>query len=170
MDGRDSVRPSAEIACCQRGECGVSSGSFKGKVSSLCLKLVHDKLNNTPITVTNSTGDSWPTMGDQAVAKTPETQRIAALAVQTSRQAVEENREHRQVRAARARARLIPVTAQLASGVAKPIDTFARDATMFTGLLRPQLLDASINNPLYQLIKDNLGLGPTRGKEWAGER
>ncbi len=54
----------------------------------LILKLIHDRLNVEGFEVTNGRGMKWKTYGDANLAKTPDTQRIASLAVFTSRQQV----------------------------------------------------------------------------------
>jgi hypothetical protein len=57
-------------------------------VAQLILKIIHDRMNVEGFLVTNGKGMTWKTLGDGELAKSPETQRIAALAVFESRQQV----------------------------------------------------------------------------------
>ena len=59
-----------------------------GNADQLVLKNIHDRLNREGFDVTNAAGMSWRTYGDAQLAKAPDTQRIAALAVFQSRQQV----------------------------------------------------------------------------------
>ena len=56
--------------------------------SQLMTKLIHDRMNTEGFEVTNGKGMTWKTLGDGELSKSPETQRIAALAVFESRQQV----------------------------------------------------------------------------------
>lgn len=62
--------------------------SASGNADQLVLKNIHDRLNREGFDVTNAAGMSWRTYGDAQLAKAPDTQRIAALAVFKSRQQV----------------------------------------------------------------------------------
>jgi hypothetical protein len=57
-------------------------------VAQLILKNIHDRLNVEGFQVTNGKGMTWKTLGDGELSKSPETQRIAALAVFESRQQI----------------------------------------------------------------------------------
>ena len=57
-------------------------------VSQLMTKLIHDRMNVEGFEVINGKGMKWKTLGDGELSKSPETQRIAALAVFESRQQV----------------------------------------------------------------------------------
>jgi hypothetical protein len=63
-------------------------GLGDANVSQLMMKLIHDRMNVEGFQVTNGKGMTWKTLGDGELAKSPETQRIAALAVFESRQQV----------------------------------------------------------------------------------
>ena len=62
--------------------------AWSGNDDQLVLKNIHDRMNHEGFDVTNARGMKWRTFGDALLAKAPETQRIAALAVFTSRQQV----------------------------------------------------------------------------------
>ena len=64
----------------------IISGS--GNAELLVLKNIHDRMNREGFKVTNARGMEWQTYGDARLAETPDTQRIAALAVFESRQQV----------------------------------------------------------------------------------
>lgn len=57
-------------------------------IANLIVKAIHDRMNVEGFKVTNGKGMTWTTMGDGNLAKSPETQRIAALAVFESRQQI----------------------------------------------------------------------------------
>jgi hypothetical protein len=57
-------------------------------IANLIVKAVHDRMNQEGFDVTNGKGMKWRTFGDGNLARSPETQRIAALAVFESRQQV----------------------------------------------------------------------------------
>lgn len=57
-------------------------------VANLIVKAIHDRMNVEGFKVTNGKGMTWTTVGDGNLAKSPETQRIAALAVFESRQQI----------------------------------------------------------------------------------
>ncbi|MBZ0231486.1 MAG: DUF4157 domain-containing protein, partial [Deltaproteobacteria bacterium] len=56
--------------------------------AQMVIKLIHDRMNEEGFEVENDRGMKWRTLGDGALARSPETQRIAALAVFESRQQV----------------------------------------------------------------------------------
>lgn len=60
----------------------------KGAMGLLVLKNIHDRLNVEGVEITNQRGMAWRTYGDARLAKAPDTQRIAALAVFMSRQQI----------------------------------------------------------------------------------
>ena len=62
--------------------------SWSGNADQLVLKNIHDRMNREGFEVTNARGMKWRTFGDALLAKTPDTQRIAALAIFESRQQV----------------------------------------------------------------------------------
>lgn len=62
--------------------------SWKGHADQLVLTNIHDRLNREGFEVTNARGMKWRTFGDARLAKAPDTQRIAALAIFASRQQV----------------------------------------------------------------------------------
>ena len=62
--------------------------SWSGDAHQLVLKNVHDRMNHEGFEVTNARGMKWRTFGDAQLARAPDTQRIAALAIFTSRQQV----------------------------------------------------------------------------------
>lgn len=57
-------------------------------ITNLIVKAIHDRMNEEGFEVTNGKGMTWKTAGDGNLAKSPETQRIAALAVFESRQQI----------------------------------------------------------------------------------
>ncbi|HSS03078.1 MAG TPA: DUF4157 domain-containing protein, partial [Kofleriaceae bacterium] len=59
-----------------------------GNVSQMMMLLIHDRMNVEGFEVVNGKGMKWKTLGDGELSKSPETQRIAALAVFESRQQV----------------------------------------------------------------------------------
>lgn len=59
-----------------------------GNADQLVLKNIHDRLNREGFDVTNGRGMAWRTFGDAQLAKAPDTQRIASLALFLSRQQV----------------------------------------------------------------------------------
>lgn len=63
--------------------------------AQMILKLIHDRMNAEGFEITNGKGMKWRTFGDDSLARSPETQRIAALAVFESRQQVIEARKGR---------------------------------------------------------------------------
>lgn len=60
----------------------------KGAMGQVILKNVHDRLNTEGVDVTNARGMAWRTYGDARLSRAPDTQRIAALAIYTSRRQV----------------------------------------------------------------------------------
>jgi hypothetical protein len=64
-------------------------------VANLIVKAVHDRMNQEGFDVTNGKGMQWRTFGDGNLSRSPETQRIAALAVFESRQQVFQARNAR---------------------------------------------------------------------------
>ena len=57
-------------------------------IANLIVKAIHDRMNQEGFDVANNKGMKWRAFGDGYLAKSPETQRIAALAVFESRQQV----------------------------------------------------------------------------------
>ena len=62
--------------------------SASGNAELLVLKNIHDRMNREGFEVKNARGMKWRTFGDAGLSRTPDTQRIAALAVFESRQQV----------------------------------------------------------------------------------
>jgi len=56
--------------------------------AQLIVKIIHDRLNQEGFPIENGLGMKWRTFGDDNLSRSPETQRIAALAVFESRQQV----------------------------------------------------------------------------------
>ena len=57
-------------------------------IANLIVKAIHDRMNQEGFEVANNKGMNWRAFGDGYLTKSPETQRIAALAVFESRQQV----------------------------------------------------------------------------------
>jgi hypothetical protein len=129
----------------------------KSHAGSLCLKLVHDKLNATPLTVTNPRGDTWQTMGDGSLAGTPGSQQFGAEAVALSRRSLEEMASTGNCADPEKALSVVPHLVAF-QGDSLTIEQFATNPTIFQGFLEPLLLDPSPTNPLYLKIKSNLGL------------
>jgi hypothetical protein len=129
----------------------------KSHAGSLCLKLVHDKLNETPLTVTNPRGDTWATMGDGSLAGAPGSQQFGAEAVALSRRSVEEMASTGNCAEPDKALSVVPHLVAF-QGNNLTIEQFATNPTIFQGFLEPLLLDPSPKNPLYLKIKSNLGL------------
>lgn len=144
----------------------VENAEFQKKVDSVCLKLVHDYLNGRPVTVMNKRGEKWQTQGDAHLGQAPETQRLASEATRMSRQSVEETAQSGTSKAPFAAAELAPSQVQLGDTL-MPLAQFAESPEIFMGLLRPLLLNPRASNPLYQLIKNNIGLLADDAKEKA---
>ena len=62
--------------------------TWSGNADQLVLKNIHDRMNVEGFDITNGRGMTWRSFGDALLAKAPDTQRIAALALFTSRQQV----------------------------------------------------------------------------------
>lgn len=144
----------------------VEHPDFQKKVDSVCLKLVHDFLNSRSLTVLNKRGERWQTQGDAHLGQAPETQRLASEATRLSRQAVEDTAANGSSKEPFAAAELCPSQVQFGSSLL-PLQQFAESPEIFLSLLRPLLLDSSSRNPLYQLIKSNIGLLADDAKEKA---
>ena len=67
---------------------GLAGAADPGNIANLVIKAIHDKMNLEGFDVANGKGMKWKTFGDGNLEKSPETQRIAALAVFESRQQV----------------------------------------------------------------------------------
>jgi len=67
---------------------GLAGAADPGNIANLVIKAIHDKMNLEGFDVVNGKGMKWKTFGDGNLEKSPETQRIAALAVFESRQQV----------------------------------------------------------------------------------
>ncbi|MCQ4211720.1 eCIS core domain-containing protein [Streptomyces longispororuber] len=68
-----------------------------GKLPDLALKNIHDRLNREGVPVSNARGMRWRTYGDKHLKDSPETSRVAALAVFLSRSQVTAARAGRTV-------------------------------------------------------------------------
>ena len=66
----------------------IAGAADPGNIANLVIKAIHDKMNLEGFDVVNGKGMKWKTFGDDNLEKSPETQRIAALAVFESRQQV----------------------------------------------------------------------------------
>jgi len=66
----------------------IAGAADPGNIANLVVKAIHDKMNLEGFDVVNGKGMKWKTFGDGNLEKSPETQRIAALAVFESRQQV----------------------------------------------------------------------------------
>jgi hypothetical protein len=62
--------------------------TLSGNADQLVLKNIHDRMNVEGFDVTNARGMSWRTFGDAQLAKAPDTERIASLAIFLSRQQI----------------------------------------------------------------------------------
>lgn len=62
--------------------------TWSGNADQLVLKNIHDRMNREGFEISNGRGMKWRSFGDALLAKAPDTQRIAALAIFTSRQQV----------------------------------------------------------------------------------
>lgn len=71
---------------------GVIGLQDQWNIPNLIVKAIHDRMNAEGFDVVNGKGMKWRTVGDGNLAKSPETQRIAALAVFESRQQIFEAR------------------------------------------------------------------------------
>lgn len=69
---------------------------FAGKLPGLVLKNIHDHLNQVGFTVVNARGMRWHAYGDRHLKDSPDTSRIAALAVFLSREQLRAAREGRE--------------------------------------------------------------------------
>jgi hypothetical protein len=130
---------------------------IQSHAGSLCLKLVHDKLNATPLTVTNPRGDTWQTLGDGSLAGAPQSAQFGAEAVALSRRSVEEMASSGACPEPEKALSVVPQTVAF-QGASMTIEQFATNPQIFQGFLEPLLLDPSPSNPLYLKIKSNLGL------------
>ena len=139
---------------------------IKEECGSLCLKLVHDYLNETGLEVQNARGDTWKTFGDDHLAEAPRTKQLAAEAVRLSREEVEQAALRGQSVPAQAD-QLVPDKVAFAGMAVVSRKDFAYGSGIFLLYLMPLLLDETPNNPLYRLIKDNLQFLPEWGKEGA---
>jgi hypothetical protein len=63
-------------------------GASGDNMSQLVLKNIHDRMNHEGFMIENGRGMRWRTFGDDSLARSPEAQRMAALAVSQSRQQV----------------------------------------------------------------------------------
>src|SRR5581483_3900456 len=132
---------------------------------SLCLKLVHDKLNSDGLDVINARGDKWKTFGDTNLSKAPETIKIGSEAVERSRMEIQQAGNQGATQMRLSALDLIP--AQIGfCGSFLSLEEFTQREDIFKGYLVPLLLDATPNNPLYGLIKDNVGLLAVKGEEF----
>jgi hypothetical protein len=144
-------------------------GVIESHVGSLCLKLVHDALNNTGMQVINPRGDMWETKGDGSLADAPKSQVYGAEAVQLSREAVEETARTGNS-ADPYKAMTVVPSVIMFKGAAMSISAFTADPKIFEGYLKPLLLDSSTKNPLWVKIKGNIGLVGQMGGEWATDK
>lgn len=144
---------------------------FRANVGSLCLKLVHDKLNATPLKVSNPRGDTWETMGDGHLAGAPRSRELGGEAVQLSREAVEQTANTGTCENPTAALDVVP-SSVVFEGAVLSIEQFAESPHIFESFLQPLLLDRTINNPLYQKIRSNIGLVADKADEevTAGKR
>jgi Domain of unknown function (DUF4157) len=141
---------------------------FKANHGSLCLKLVHDALNATKVTVSNPRGDQWEAMGDAHMIGSPGSTKYGAEAVKLSREAVEESAQKGKASDPYAALQVVPSNVSFA-GKSQPLEQFATDPKIFEGVLRAQILKAGVENPLYQLIRGNVGLAVDTLKQKAGD-
>jgi len=135
--------------------------------ASVCLKLVHDYLNEQGMWVKNARGDVWQTFGDQNLARAPMTIKLAAEAVRLSRQQVDDQANGRAL--GPGPQPLVPTEVNPGGLGFTPLDQFAtgeRSTAIFEGYLKPLLLKASRDNPLYQLIQGNTGLAGVKLKSY----
>jgi len=66
----------------------IANANDRNNIANLIVKAIHDRMNEEGFDVTNDKGMKWRTFGDGNLARSPETQRVAALAVFESRQQV----------------------------------------------------------------------------------
>ena len=66
----------------------IAGAADPGNIANLVVKAIHDKMNLEGFDVENGKGMKWKTFGDGNLQRSPETQRIAALAVFESRQQI----------------------------------------------------------------------------------
>lgn len=143
---------------------GVMEKVAKSKAPSLCLKLVHDHLNETGLQVRNAAGNEWTAFGDQNLDRAPESVQLGQQAVRLSRESIDQAAAGESIDESRlSPADLIPSEVGY-QGQFLPIKEFVQSQTIFEAFLKEQLLRPTGDNPLYQLIKGNIGIGVLTGE------
>ena len=140
--------------------------SASGNADQLLLKNIHDRLNQEGFDATNAAGMSWRTFGDAGLSKAPDTQRIASLAVFTSRQQVyaAQRGESPQPKAVED---LMPDDATLARATQTAIGYIPWAAANVQGLMYRGRKLATLQFPpvLGQIIESNLATIANPGRE-----
>lgn len=130
---------------------------LRSRIASLLLKTVHDSYNSEGITVRNALSQEWRTFGDANLGGHPETTAMAALASKASRDAVQDVLDTGGTARAEAALDYIPDIAQLPGGPWARIEDFSRDPSVWQPVLARSLSTDPGTNPLYQMVKGNVG-------------
>jgi hypothetical protein len=133
---------------------------------SLCLKLIHDYLNENGVKVRNAAGTEWVAYGDRNLARSPETVTLGQQAVRLSRQEVDEAVQGGPTQSHLSPLELVPCEVSY-GGEWVPIHAFKGNRVLFEAILRPLVLTPRKDNALYQLMKGNLGFATGTIKEKA---
>ncbi|MGZ5265860.1 MAG: eCIS core domain-containing protein [Caldimonas sp.] len=140
--------------------------TMSGNADQLVLKNIHDRMNHEGFEITNGRGMKWRSFGDALLAKAPDTQRIAALAVFTSRQQVYaaqrgEKPDPKEVEA------LMPDDATLDRATQQAIAYIPAAAADVQGLMYRgrKLAGTQFPAPLGAIIESNLATIANPGRE-----
>jgi hypothetical protein len=147
-------------------------GLIRDNLPSLALKLVHDELNRAGVLVRNARGTEWRTVGDAALASSPETRNQAELASKASRDAVQETLDTGAAVAPFAALDYIPDVAQVAGGGFVSIAQFAEDPATFKPVFDDRLLSHSpTHNTFYAMMKGNtVPMVKLKARQWVREK
>lgn len=135
----------------------ILSAALRSKAASLLLKTVHDFYNGEGITVRNALPQQWRTYGDANLGGHAETIAMAELASKASRDAVQDVLATGGTTRAEAALDYIPDMAQLSGGPWAKIEDFSKDPSVWQPVLARSLSHDPGTNPLYQMVKGNIG-------------
>jgi hypothetical protein len=136
----------------------IGTDGFAENFGSLATKVLHDKLNETGLLVSNALGQSWRTAGDGDLGSSPTTRELATKAVKASRDAVEQIALTGKSSAdPLLPEQLTPSSLQLpATGAVMKLAEFASNPAILIDYLKRELIDAGSGGAMLRLIEQNL--------------